>query len=223
VVYTIIAACKKLGIDPTKCTVAVQGFGNVGSVAAIEIEKCGAKVIAVADVGGAIHNASGISMKELAMYVQKTGSIKGYKDAKEIDSKAIFELDCDILIPAATGSQITKDNAGKVKARIIGEGANAPTTPEADEILKQKNVFVIPDILCNAGGVFVSYLEYAQETQREQMVLEAVEKRLSERMIERFGQVYDYAQEHKLSMRDAAMDIAMKRVVEAIKVRGFLP
>jgi glutamate dehydrogenase/leucine dehydrogenase len=223
VVYTTQAACEKLGIDIKKCSVAVQGFGNVGAVSAIEIAKCGAKVIAAADISAAIYSKSGIDLAAMEMHVKQTGTIKGFKGGSEIDPAAIFEVDCDILIPAAAGSQITANNAARVKARIIAEGANAPTTPEADEILNEKGVFIIPDILCNAGGVFVSYLEYTQETAREQMPLHEVERRLSERMNERFAQVYEYSQAKAVPMRQAAMDIAVQRVVDGIVMRGFLP
>ena len=223
VVYTTLAACEKLGIDIKKARVAVQGFGNVGSVAAIAIAQAGAKVVAVADVHGGVYNEAGIDIKKLEAHVKSTGSLNNFAGCKAISSDGVLEVACDILIPAATQSQITIDNANKIQATIIAEGANAPTTPEADEILKKRGIFVIPDILCNAGGVFVSYLEYTQETQREQMTLEQVERRLSERMKSRFSEVEAYAANKKLTMREAAMDIAVSRVVDAIVARGFLP
>jgi glutamate dehydrogenase/leucine dehydrogenase len=223
VVYTTLAACEKLGIDIKKSRVAVQGFGNVGSVAAIAISQAGAKVVAVADVHGGVYNEAGIDIKKLEAHVKSTGSLNNFAGCKAISSEGVLEVACDILIPAATQSQITIDNANKIQATIIAEGANAPTTPEADEILKKRGIFVIPDILCNAGGVFVSYLEYTQETQREQMTLEQVERRLSERMKSRFSEVEAYAANKKLTMREAAMDIAVSRVVDAIVARGFLP
>ena len=179
VVYTTLAACEKLGIDINKARVAVQGFGNVGSVAAMAIAQAGAKVVAVADVNGGVYSEAGIEMEKLFAHVKSTGSMKNFDSSRHITSDGVLEVPCDILIPAATQSQITIENADKIQAKIIAEGANAPTTPEADEILKDRNIFVIPDILCNAGGVFVSYLEYTQETQREQMTLEQVERRLS--------------------------------------------
>jgi glutamate dehydrogenase/leucine dehydrogenase len=223
VVYTTLAACEKLGIDIKKSRVAVQGFGNVGSVAAIAIAQAGAKVVAVADVHGGVYNEAGIDIKKLEAHVKSTGSLNNFAGCKAISSEGVLEVACDILIPAATQSQITIDNANKIQATIIAEGANAPTTPEADEILKKRGIFVVPDILCNAGGVFVSYLEYTQETQREQMTLEQVERRLSERMKSRFSEVEAYAANKKLTMREAAMDIAVSRVVDAIVARGFLP
>ncbi len=223
VVYTILAACEKLGLNIGKMRVAVQGFGNVGSAAAAEIAKYGVKVVAVADLTGGVTKPEGLDIDALLLHTQKAGAIKGFKKATEMERTRIFDVDCDILIPAAAGSQITAENAKKTKAKIIAEGANAPTTPQADEILNARDIFIIPDILCNAGGVFVSYLEYTQETQREQMTLTAVEQRLAERMKQRFNEVYDFAGEKGLTMREAAMDMAVSKVVEAIFARGMLP
>jgi glutamate dehydrogenase/leucine dehydrogenase len=223
IVHTIIAMCRKLGMDIKKARVVIQGFGNVGSVTAAEIAKHGTKVIAIADLSGGIFNPDGIDINALLQHVQKSGCIKGFKEATPIGGSKIFNIDCDILIPAATGSQITVKNAGKIKAKFIAEGANAPTTPQADVILKKRRIPIIPDILCNAGGVFVSYLEYTQETQREQMTLAEVEKRLAERMTKRFNEVYERAKQQKLTMRQAAMDMAVSKVVEAVFTRGLLP
>ena len=224
VVYTTLAICEKLGLDITKMRVAVQGLGNVGSVSATEIAKCGAKVVAIADLSGGIVNPDGLDIDALLQHVNNTDdSVKGFKKATEIDKDKVLETDCDILIPAAAGSQITVKNVERIKAKIIAEGANAPTTPEADEILNQRRISVIPDILCNAGGVFVSYLEYTQETQREQMTIAQVEQRLSGQMRQRFSEVYDFAKEKGLTMREAAMDIAVRRVVEGVYARGLLP
>lgn len=225
VVYTTLAMCEELVLDITKMRVAVQGFGNVGSVAAAEIAKCGVKVVAIADLSGGIVNSDGLDIDALLQHIINNGDhgVKGFKKATEIDKNEIFGIDCDILIPAAAGSQITAENVKKIKAKIIAEGANAPTTPEADGILNQRQIHVIPDILCNAGGVFVSYLEYTQETQREQMTITQVEQRLSDRMRQQFSKVYDFAKEKGLTMREAAMDIAVRRVVEGVYARGLLP
>jgi len=223
VVYTVLAMCEKLGLDITKMRIAIQGFGNVGSVAAAKIAKCGAKVTAIADISGAILNPDGLDIEPLLQHSQKTGCVKGFKNTTQADKNEIFNIDCDILIPAAAGSQITAQNAGNIKAKIIAEGANAPTTPQADEILNERGILVIPDILCNAGGVFVSYLEYTQETQREQMTLAEVENRLADRMKQRLNKVYGLAREKALTMREAAMDMAVSKVVEAIFTRGLLP
>ncbi len=223
VVYAIQTACEHLGVNIEQMRVAVQGFGNVGSVVTSEIVRLGVKVVAVADVTGGTVNMAGLDVNALTEYVQTSGGVKGFEGGKDIDSQAMLEADCDILIPAATGSVITEANAGQIKARIIAEGANAPTTPQADEILDRKGIFVIPDILCNAGGVFVSYLEYTQETQREQTTLAEVERRLAERIRQTFEEVYHYATRKQDTLRRAAMDLAVSRVVEGVIARGLLP
>jgi glutamate dehydrogenase/leucine dehydrogenase len=223
VVFSVLAACNALGIDIKKAKVAIQGFGNVGSAAVVEIAKSGGKVVAISDISSGIMNEDGLDIEELLKHFENTGSLKGFPGAKEITNQQLLTCDCDILIPAATQSQITEENAGQIKAKLIAEGANSPTTPQADEILNERDIFIIPDILCNAGGVFVSYLEYTQETQREQMTVDVVEKRLRDRMSGKFKEVYDYSVNNKLSMRNAAMDIAVKAVVNAINARGLLP
>lgn len=223
VVYTIQAMCEKLSLDISKMRVVLQGFGNVGSVVAAELAKRGAKLVAIADLSGAIVNPDGLDIKALSQHVRQAEGVGGFKKASQIDRSEIFGLDCDILIPAATESQITIENVNNIKTRIVAEGANAPTTPQADEILNERGIPLIPDILCNAGGVFVSYLEYTQETQREQMTLANVERRLANQMKQRFNEVYDFASEKGLTMREAAMDMAVSKVVEAVFVRGLLP
>jgi len=223
VVYTVLALCEKLKMKIEGLRVVVQGFGNVGSVAACEIVRAGATIVAAGDITGAVANNDGLDPMAIADHVRRTGGVARFPGGREIDAAKLVETECDVLIPAATQSQITKDNAERVVARIIAEGANAPTTPEADEILNKRGVLIIPDILCNAGGVFVSYLEYTQETQREQMTLDEVEERLAERMKGRFQDVYGLAQREGLTMRDAAMNLAVSRVVEGVKTRGLLP
>ena len=223
VVFSILAGCKKLGIDIRKATVVVQGFGNVASVATRVIAQAGAKVIAISDINGGIFNSDGFDIEKLMKHFDTTGKLQGFESSVNITNDQLLETQCDILIPAAAQSQITDKNAGKINAKIIAEGANAPTTPKADEILNEKNIFIIPDILCNAGGVFVSYLEYTQETQREQMTLEQVEMRLQNRMENRFEKVYQYSLDNNITMRRAAMDIAVSEVVGATSARGFLP
>jgi glutamate dehydrogenase/leucine dehydrogenase len=223
VVATIAAACQRLNLDLKKQRVAVQGFGNVGSVAAQAVADRGAKVIAVSDISGGIASEAGLDMTKLIAHVNATGGVKGFAGGQSVSLDAVLEADCDILIPAAGGSALTDKNAGRVRAKLIAEGANAPLTPAADEILNERGVFIIPDILCNAGGVFVSYLEYAQETQRDQMTREEVDDRLNKRMTTTFGQVYERSQQLKETMRNAAMDIAVTRVVDGIVARGLLP
>jgi glutamate dehydrogenase (NAD(P)+) len=179
--------------------------------------------VAVADLSGAVVNEAGLDVERLVEHVAEAGGVEGFEGAETTDKDEIFSVDCDVLIPAAAEGQITAANAHGIGARIIAEGANGPTTPAADEMLNDRGTFVIPDILCNAGGVFVSYLEYTQETQREQMPLAEVEKRLEQRMRQCFRDVYDYSRDKGITMRGAAMDLAVGRVVEAIFARGFLP
>ena len=223
VVCSILAACRAVGLELTACRVAIQGFGNVGSVAAAEIGRRGATVIAVADHTGGTRNDNGLDIEALAGHAAGAGGVCGFPGGCDIPGPEVLAEDCDILIPAAIGSAITSANAPRVRAKIVAEGANAPTTPEADAILDQRKVFVIPDILCNAGGVFVSYLEYTQETQHEQMTVEEVEERLSDRMTRTFERVHERACRTSRPMRHAAMDIAVTRVVEGINARGLLP
>ncbi len=223
VVATIAAACQHLNLDLPKLHVAVQGFGNVGSVAALAIAKRGATVVAVSDIDGATFCKQGLDMPKLAAHAAKTGSVKGFAGGEDVPLDAVLEADCDVLIPAAGGSAITEKNANRVRAKLIAEGANAPLTPAADEILNAGGAFIIPDILCNAGGVFVSYLEYAQETQRDQMTRDDVDERLNERMASTFEHVYEHFKQTGGSMRTAAMDIAVSRVVDGIVARGLLP
>lgn len=223
VVYTLAAACGRLGLDLQGLRVALQGYGNVGSAAGQELTRSGARVIAVADITGGVFHEPGLDTDALAEYVRETGGVRGFDGGEPMDGAEFFSLDCDCLVPAAAGSQFTEANADRVRARIIAEGANAPTTPEADRILSEKGVFIIPDILCNAGGVFVSYLEYTLETQREQTTLPEVERRLRERMESKFTEVYTHAQAHGLTMRQAAMDLAVSRVCQGVTSRGFWP
>jgi len=223
VVFSILAACERLALDITRMRVVVQGCGNVGSAVAREIAKRGAKVVAVADLSGAVVNEAGVDVEELLEYVAETGQVKGFEGAEATDKDRILAIDCDILVPAAAEGQITAANAQKIVARIIAEGANGPTTPAADRVIDERGIFLIPDVLCNAGGVFVSYLEYTQETQREQMALAEVEKRLEQRMRQCFKDVYDYSKDRGVTMRSAAMDLAVSRAVKAIFARGFLP
>ena len=223
VVTTIAAACQRLGLQPAKLRVAVQGFGNVGANAALAAAELGMTVVAVSDVVAGTFCSDGLDISRLIQHVQTTGGVKGFDGGSDVPRDTVLETECDVLIPAAAGSAVTEENAGRIRAKMIAEGANAPLTPSADEILNARNVFIIPDILCNAGGVFVSYLEYTQETQRDQMTRDEVEKRLAERMQSTFQQVYERSRQARQSMRHAAMDIAVSRVVEGIVARGLLP
>ncbi|MCX7886751.1 MAG: Glu/Leu/Phe/Val dehydrogenase [Verrucomicrobiae bacterium] len=216
-------AMKTLGLTLEGATTIVQGFGNVGSVAAQALAELGAKIVGVGDIHGAVYNPQGLALPELIAYARKHRTVAGFPGGRRVPSSSLLTLPCDVLVPAAAANQITARNAGKIKAKLIAEGANGPTTPDADQILERRGVFVIPDILCNAGGVFVSYLEYTQETQQEQMTEAEVRSRLEQRMQDRFALVYRTAQERKLSMRQAAMLLAVRNVAMAIDARGSLP
>ncbi len=216
-------AMSALGQKMEGARVVVQGFGNVGSVAALCLAEMGAVIIGIGDVHASVQNTDGLDVVSLVDHLSATGSLGGFMGGEAIAHDALLELPCDILVPAAAGGQITAANAERIHARVIAEGANGPTTPEADEILASRGVFIVPDILCNAGGVFVSYLEYTQETQQEQMSEETVRVRLEQRMKDRFQEVYATTQAKGLSMRDAAMYMGVKRVCEAVVARGALP
>lgn len=223
VVMCIHEAMKVLNIEPNGATAILQGFGKVGSATAKQLEKLAVRIIGIADIQGATYNPAGLDVTVLSQHAVQTGSVKGFGGGQEVDGQELLKMPCDVLVPAATARQITSENAEQISARIIAEGANSSITPEADIILNQRRIWVIPDILCNAGGVFVSYLEYTQETQQEQMTAKQVEVRLRRRMTERFTQVRTLAEARKLSMRDAAMYLAVSTVCTALKAKGYLP
>jgi glutamate dehydrogenase/leucine dehydrogenase len=180
-------------------------------------------VVAISDVAGATYNPKGLDVEALVAHSREGGAISEFPGGEPVDGEEMLTLDCEVLVPCATANQITRHNADKIKARLIAEGANGPTTPTADAILAERNIFVIPDILCNAGGVYVSYLEYTQETQREQMTLEEVEERLRQRMERCFFEVLARAEQRDLTMRTAALEISISRLAEATIARGFQP
>ena len=216
-------AMRTLGRDLKGATAIVQGFGNVGAISAAALAECGARITGVSDMYGAIYNENGLDIPALLAHVKKTRHVTGFAGARSIAGEELLIAPCDVLVPAATANQITGENAARIQAKVIAEGANGPTTPEADLILTQRGVTVIPDILCNAGGVFVSYLEYTQETQQEQMTETEVRTRLEQRMKDKFALVLKTAQERKLPMRQAAMLLAVRNVATALEARGSLP
>jgi glutamate dehydrogenase (NAD(P)+) len=222
-VYTIIDAAKHLGIDLPKCRVAVQGFGNAGSIAAQLMHAQGSKIIAVSDSTGAIYKPGGFDPNAVLAWKQEHHSVVGFPGTKEISNAELLELDCDILIPAALENQITAANAAKIKARIIAEAANGPTTPEADEILHKAGKFVIPDILCNAGGVTVSYFEWVQDLDRDFWDIEHVNEKLKAVMTKAFASTLAMSLKEKVNMRTAAYMLAVQRVADATTVRGLYP
>lgn len=215
-------AAKRLGMDLRGCKVAIQGFGNVGSYAGIYLQRLGAKIVGVVDAYGGIYNENGIDAEKLAQHVARTGSVKDFENTVPLTNEELFTMDVDILVPAALENQITAENAPKIKAKIIGEGANGPTTPEADEILREKGVLVVPDILANSGGVIVSYFEWVQNLMNYYWTEEEVRSRQEIMMVSAFDAVYELAKEHGVDMRAAAYMISIKRIYEAMKVRGWI-
>ena len=222
-VYVTREAAKELGIDLAGKTMAIQGFGNAGqNVALLGNEILGMKFVAVSDSKGGIHNPKGLDPRKVVDYKLKTGSLQGFPGADPICNEAILELDVTVLFPAALENVITAENAGKIKARVCCELANGPTTPEADEVLFEKGIFVIPDFLANAGGVTVSYFEQVQNTYNFYWPLSEVHQRLDEKMTRAFAGVYQMHAREKVNMRQAAYLVAVARVAEACKLRGWV-
>lgn len=222
--YLVGRAMDVLGMETCDSTVVVQGFGNVGSVAAAALAKHGAKIIAVSDAFGGVFNAKGLDLNLLNEHVEKSRSVVGFAGADAITNAALLELKCDVLIPAALERQITKENAPRIQCRILAEGANGPTTPDADVILDQRpEIFVIPDILANAGGVVVSYFEWVQDLQSFFWTEAEVVDKLFRILETAFTQTTNYAKQNKVSMRMAALTLGIKRVWEAKKQRGLFP
>ena len=221
VVTAALEALKLKGIAPQDATAAVQGFGNVGSWTAKLFNEEGVKVVAVSDVKGAIYNADGLDCNDVEKFAQANGSVVGYPGAQVITNAELLALEVTILSPCAMELQITKDNAANVKAQIVAEGANGPTTPEADEILSAKGVFVVPDILANGGGVTVSYFEWVQNLYRYFWSEEEVVEKQIVMMRNAFKNVYAAAEKYSVNMRVAAYIVALSSLDEAMKVRGM--
>ncbi len=222
-VFTIYNLLRRLNRNIEEQTVAIQGFGNVGYNAAQIIHNDGAKVIAVSDSKGGIYNPGGLDPYVLLNYKKEHGSFKGFPDGDEITNNELLELKCNILIPAALGNQITKHNADKIQAEIIAEGANGPTTTEADAILFERGVYHIPDILANAGGVTVSYYEWVQGLERDFWCEDEVNRKLKNIMDIAFDCVWDISQNEKVHMRMGAYLLAVSRVAKAKLWRGLYP
>jgi glutamate dehydrogenase (NAD(P)+) len=221
--FTVREAVKKLGINLQASTVAVQGFGNAGQYASLLLEEMGAKVVAVSDSQGGIHDKNGIHIGSLRKHKEKMGSVVGFADSKSISNEEILETECTILVPAALENQITKKNASRVTARLVAEAANGPTTPEADETLYKNKTLVIPDVLANSGGVTVSYFEWLQNLRREYWTEEQVNSMLDKKMTRAFSDVYETHEKYQVNMRKASIALAVGRVTEAIKTRGLWP
>ena len=214
-------AVKKLGMSPESTRVIVQGFGNVGSNAALLMYQAGYKITGIIEVTGSLYNKNGIDVQALSTYRQKNGTLAGFPGAESADPAELLVTECDILIPAATENQITSRNADRVKCRILAEGANGPTTASADEILADKRVFVIPDILCNAGGVTTSYFEWVQDRQGYFWKESVVNEQLETIMVAAFEDVVKVAETHGVNNRIAAYMLAIDRVAYTIRQRGI--
>jgi glutamate dehydrogenase (NAD(P)+) len=214
-------ALKKLGMPIKGARVVVQGFGNVGSIAAELLQEQGAKIVAVSDKSGALHNANGLDVKELLAWVREKKLLAGYPKADAITNDQLFSLPCDVLVPAALENVITSKNAKDIQARIICEGANGPTTANADKILEEKGVFVIPDILANAGGVTVSYFEWVQDRGGYFWEEDVVNQRLERIMVRSFDEVAAMASKHSVSMRVASYMLSIDRVATVHRLRGL--
>lgn len=222
-VYTILSTLKIKEIDPTDLSVVVQGYGNAGYHCARILYDMGFRIIAVSDSQGAILNKKGLDPYKVLSQKNKTRTVKGYSGAEDISPEDLLTLDCDILIPAALENQIVQGNASDIKAKIIAEAANAPTTPKAEKILIENGVFVIPDTLCNAGGVTVSYFEWVQGNLSYFWSEREVKLKLRDIMDKAFYEVYKVSEDRKVDMRTAAGLLAVERVARAIKLRGIYP
>jgi glutamate dehydrogenase (NAD(P)+) len=223
-VFTVGAeAARHIGLDISQARLAVQGFGNVGGIAAKLFAQAGARVVAVQDHGGTIYKESGLDVPALLEHVAQNGSVAGFEPAEKIGNDAFWDVDCDILIPAALEQQINAGNAGRIKARMVIEGANGPTTPEADDIMQARNILVLPDVIANAGGVTVSYFEWVQDFSSFFWTEDEINARLVRIMKEAFAGVWSVAQDKKVSLRTATFIVACTRILRARELRGLYP
>ncbi|MDH5703591.1 MAG: Glu/Leu/Phe/Val dehydrogenase [Aigarchaeota archaeon] len=216
-------AAKHVGVPTKGATVAVQGFGKVGANAAQIFENEGWKVIAASDSASAVYDTGGLNVSKVIEHKNKTGKLMGLPGAKTITNEELLTLNCDVLVPAALENQLTRSNAGDVSAKIVVEGANGPTTPEADRIMHEKGVLLVPDILANAGGVTVSYYEWVQNLNREHWTEEEVNQKLEQKMVKAFHDVLNLSKERDIQMRTAALMLGVGRVAEALQLLGLWP
>src|SRR5437762_2632748 len=223
VVYCVMEAMGKLDIKPGESTAVVQGFGNVGSVVCQELVRHGVRVIAVGDRYGAIRNARGIDIAALTRHVADGKLLRDFAGAEQIPADELLTTPCTILVPAALERVITEKNARQIRCRVLAEAANGPTTPEADAILADSDFFIIPDVLCNAGGVTVSYFEWVQDMQQFFWSEEQVNEKLRDLMLKAFRRVRDLARAQKLSMRTAALSLGVQKIAQEKMRRGLYP
>lgn len=221
-VFTIREAAKCVGLELGKARAIIQGFGNAGSITARLLHEMGVTVVGVSDSQGAVYCPDGMDPLALAQHKKSTGSVKGFPGGKEVDGQALLEMPCDILVPAALENVITASNAGRIQARIVAEAANGPTTPEADEILHERGVMVIPDILANAGGVTVSYFEWVQNLMHFYWTAEEVNQRLEHLMVQAFYKTYEMSRTKRVNTRLAANMVSLERIAQAMAARGWL-
>jgi glutamate dehydrogenase (NAD(P)+) len=222
-VFALQEAAPTIGLDLHRATAVVQGFGNVGSVAAKLLHECGVRVVGIGEVGGGIYNAAGIDIPALIENKMRTGHIDDFPETEPVTNRELLELPCDVLVPAAMENQIDAENAPRIKARVIVEGANGPTSPEADDILYDRGILLLPDIFANAGGVTVSYFEWVQALQAFPWTEQQVNERLKQIMTDSFNAVYESSKRHKVNMRTGAMTYAVARVAEFTQLRGIYP
>ena len=221
--YVVDEAMHEIGREIREARVAIQGFGNAGMYAAQLMAQRGYHIVAVSDSQGGVADPRGLDVNRLMAHKLETGSVVGFSGAARIDNKEVLEYDCDVLVPAALEKVITAENAPRIKARIVAEAANGPTMPEADAVLFERGVMVLPDILANAGGVTVSYFEWVQDLQNNFWEEEEINERLKRKMVRAFREAYDQAKRHNVSMRMGAYCVAVDRVAEATKLRGLYP
>ncbi len=221
VMFSVNEAIKRFNLTPERTTVVVQGSGNVGGIGAELMHAAGYKVIAISDVGGGIYNPNGLNIPHVLEYLKNNKSLEGYPDVEYVDNKALLEIECDVLAPCATENQITSENADRIRCKILAEGANGPTTPKADKILHDKGIFVIPDILANAGGVTVSYFEWVQDRMGYFWSEAEVNDRLETKMVASFNELVHFADKHNVDSRTAAYMLAIDRVAYDTRMRGI--
>ncbi|MEE8468025.1 MAG: glutamate dehydrogenase, partial [Planctomycetota bacterium] len=214
-------ALKMVGRRPEDTRVVVQGSGNVGGIGAMLLHRQGYRIVSLSDMYGSLHNAHGLDVPAVLTHLQETGRLEGYAEAEHLPNEEQLELDCDLLVPAATENQITSANADRIKAQLIVEGANGPTTAVASQILEDRGVIVVPDILANAGGVTVSYFEWVQDRMGFFWTEEIVNSRLEQIMVDSFRDVAETAGNHKVCMRTAAYIVAIDRVATVYRMRGL--
>jgi glutamate dehydrogenase (NAD(P)+) len=223
VVMVVESACDRLGWRLADQRCVVQGFGNVGAIAAHELVARGAAVVAVSDVAGGVHDEAGLDLGDISTWVGVHGSLNGYPDARHITNAELLELPCDILVLAAREDQVTEYNAGRIHARLVAEGANGPTTVEADAILAERGILVLPDILTNAGGVIVSYFEWVQDLGRLFWGRDEIRAKLVDKLADAFDRVWELSRQQDISLRGASLVAAIREVAAALEARGIYP